>query len=109
MLERLFVYGTLAPGKRNHFMLEDIPGNWQPAALQGVLINEGWGALHDCPGIVPDETAAFVNGQLFSSHELNAHWDALDEFEGEDYSRKVVMVRIQDGSFVEASVYAVQV
>lgn len=90
-------------------MLEDISGSWQPAALQGVLMNEGWGALHDCPGVVPDETAGFVEGQLFSSEELGAHWQALDDFEGEDYTREVVMVRIQDGSSVEANVYAVRV
>ena len=31
MINRLFVYGTLAPGRANAHVLADIPGTWEPA------------------------------------------------------------------------------
>jgi len=40
-MERLFIYGTLAPGRPNHHVVEDIPGNWEEATLKGTLLNEG--------------------------------------------------------------------
>ncbi|MEO0354161.1 MAG: gamma-glutamylcyclotransferase family protein, partial [Cyanobacteria bacterium P01_A01_bin.3] len=54
-MERLFVYGTLAPGRVNHGMLEAIPGSWRAATLKGKLLAEGWGSELGCPGIIPSE------------------------------------------------------
>ena len=55
MTERLFIYGTLAPGRSNHHHMVDIPGDWQPATLRGRLYEEGWGAAAGYPAIVPGE------------------------------------------------------
>jgi len=44
MTERLFVYGTLAPGRPNEHILADVPGSWEPARVTGTLREEGWGA-----------------------------------------------------------------
>ena len=46
-----------------------------------------------------------VQGLVFSSEQLAAHWSRLDEFEGEGYERVLTKARLQDGSVVDAYVY----
>ncbi len=106
--EHLFIYGTLAPGKVNHYVIADIPGVWKKASLRGVLYNEGWGADLGCPGLVPDDNADPVNGHVFSSQELYVHWARLDEFEGSEYVRQKVRVNLENGDFIDAYVYAIK-
>ncbi len=103
---RLFVYGTLAPGRANHDVLADIAGDWQDATLRGRLLQEGWGARQGCPGIVPADDGDDVEGHLLSSAQLDRHWERLDAFEGEGYRRVSVSVRIAGGKQVDAYVYA---
>ncbi len=43
-MQRLFVYGTLAPGRANHKVLMNIPGSWETVTLRGTLLQDGWGA-----------------------------------------------------------------
>ena len=107
-IQRLFVYGTLAPGRANHEVLRDIPGTWRQASLRGRLYDEGWGAGMGCPGIVPDSNGESVEGYLLASEQLEAHWPRLDAFEGEGYRRRLVAVTIDGASEVEAWVYALQ-
>ena len=108
MVERLFVYGTLAPGRPNAHILADVPGTWEPASVIGTLIPEGWGAAAGYPGIVLGEQGDEVEGWLFSSESLAEHWVRLDEFEGEGYERVRTTVRLKDGARVEAFVYALR-
>ena len=105
---RLFVYGTLAPGQENHDVMQGIEGVWEPAEIQGTLIKEGWGAAHGCPGVIPDENSTAVAGFLFTSDELPLHWAMLDTFEGYDYRRMLVPVKMQSGKVVDACVYAIR-
>ena len=105
-MERLFVYGTLAPGRPNHRVLEDIPGNWDTAILKGKLLDEGWGSEQGFPGIVPSDEGEEVEGFVFSSDQLSKHWSMLDEYEGTGYQRKLVQVKIESGEVIEAYVYA---
>ncbi|RDZ28576.1 gamma-glutamylcyclotransferase family protein [Lysobacter silvisoli] len=105
MTDRLFVYGTLAPGRPNAHVLADVPGQWEPAQMRGRLLAEGWGAAAGYPGIVLDESAEPVDGLVFSSPELAAHWARLDEFEGEGYRRVPAVALLHDGRQVEAYVY----
>ncbi|HEY0661998.1 MAG TPA: gamma-glutamylcyclotransferase family protein [Lysobacter sp.] len=105
MTHRLFVYGTLAPGRSNEHVLADIPGEWQPAAVTGRLFEEGWGAAAGYPGIVLDEHGDEVHGFLFSSESLDQHWARLDEFEGEGYERVLALAKLPDGTTVEAYIY----
>ena len=58
MIDRLFVYGSLAPGKPNEHVLANVPGNWEPASVRGTLRQEGWGAAIGFPGITLEETIA---------------------------------------------------
>ena len=64
---RLFVYGTLAPGRSNAHVLADVPGEWEPATVTGTLLPEGWGAAAGYPGIILDAQGGRVAGFLFSS------------------------------------------
>lgn len=107
-MQRLFVYGTLAPGRANHGVLEGIPGSWEAATLKGTLLQEGWGAAMGCPGIVPDADGDEVGGFVFSSTHLAHHWPELDAFEGGGYQRVPVTVRVNGTHDVEAYVYALR-
>ena len=106
MTHRLFVYGTLAPGRSNAHMLADVPGQWEPATATGTLVADGWGAASGYPGIVLDEHGGSVTGFLFSSEALVDHWPRLDAFEGDGYVRLLTRVTRRDGSTVDAYVYA---
>ena len=105
MTHRLFVYGTLAPGRPNEHVLADVPGEWEPATVTGRLLQEGWGAAAGYPGIVLDGHGGEVKGFLFSSASLAEHWARLDEFEGEGYDRVLTSVKLPDGTAVEAYIY----
>ena len=105
MTHRLFVYGTLAPGRANAHILADVPGEWEPATVIGTLHSEGWGAAAGYPGIVFDEHGGEVEGLLFSSESLAEQWARLDEFEGEGYERVLTRAKRKDGTFVDAFIY----
>ncbi|MRB43437.1 gamma-glutamylcyclotransferase, partial [Bacillus thuringiensis] len=79
-MERLFVYGTLRPGQENAPILETIGGEWLPGWVHGTFYPRGWGAAADFPGIVLDKNGPRVDGYLFTSDKLAAHWPMLDEF-----------------------------
>ena len=108
IMERLFVYGTLAPSRPNHHILEGIEGSWQPATLRGRLLEEGWAADMGFPGLVLEEPGQDVKGFVFSSSRLSEHWPMLDDFEGEGYERVVATVRLDDRRQVEVFVYALR-
>ena len=105
VIERLFVYGTLGPGRPNEHVLDAIGGSWETATVTGTLRHEGWGAELGYPGIDLDEHGGEVEGFLFTSENLSGHWAVLDEFEGEAYERVLAKVKIKDGSIVDAYIY----
>ncbi|MDG1122548.1 MAG: gamma-glutamylcyclotransferase [Glaciecola sp.] len=105
-MEKLFVYGTLAPGKENHSVLKDIIGTWEMATLRGKLFNEGWGAELGCPGIIPSNEGEKVKGYVLTSKDLSKNWAMLDDYEGSGYSRVLVEVKLENGNKVKAFVYA---
>lgn len=103
--ERLAVYGTLAPGRPNHHHLAQLRGRWIPGSVRGTLFAEGWGAALGFPGIVLDPAAEAVSVQVFESTDLPAHWQRLDDFEGDGYVRVAVMVDTAEG-VLDAYIYA---
>ena len=105
MTDRLFVYGTLAPGRPNEHVLAVLSGRWEPASVRGMLLQEGWGAAIGYPGIVLKETGEQIEGLLFTSEELPRHWDRLDAFEGEGYERVLTTVTLANARTLEAFVY----
>src|SRR5437763_12951102 len=98
MTHRLFVYGTLAPGRPNAQFLAEIPGQWEPATVTGTLSQEGWGAAAGYPGIVLDKHGSEVQGFVFTAETLAELWARLDQFEGEGYERVLTSVNLKDGT-----------
>lgn len=104
---RLIVYGSLAPGKSNHGQMDGMTGTWTPGVVRGHFREAGWGASQGFPGLTPDPEGPEVQVLVFASADLPAHWDRLDEFEGEEYQRIVVEVMI-GGVPTPANIYAVE-
>ena len=104
--EKLFVYGTLGPGRPNEHILSAIGGSWETATVTGILRAEGWGAEMGYPGIDLGDHGDEVEGFLFTSENLSAHWESLDAFEGNAYRRVSVEAKLKDGDIVDAYIYA---
>ena len=107
IMNRLFVYGTLAPGKQNHDVLSEFAGEWEQATVTGTLVNEGWGSGHGCPGLIPSSEGSEIQGYLFTSSDLPENWEMLDTFEGADYKRELITVKLSGGEKVESYVYSI--
>jgi gamma-glutamylcyclotransferase (GGCT)/AIG2-like uncharacterized protein YtfP len=105
MHERLFVYGTLAPGRSNAHMLSHLPGSWQRATIRGHLVHAGWGAEQGYPAVVIDASGTAVEGFVLYSDALGPEWKRLDEFEGDQYQRVASQAQLEDGQVVEVYVY----
>ena len=108
MKQRLFVYGTLAPGRPNEHVLAPLGGTWQPAFVRGRLHAQGWGAALGYPGLIPDDQGEEIRGFLFTADDLATFWPTLDAFEGEQYARVLLDVHIDDGSVAPAYVYVLR-
>ena len=108
MLQRLFVYGTLAPGRANEHVLSDIAGTWSKGSVRGQLLQEGWGAERGYPGIVVDPAAELVHGFVLASDALTNEWERLDDFEGAEYERVVAEVELEGGQVVPAFLYQIK-
>jgi gamma-glutamylcyclotransferase (GGCT)/AIG2-like uncharacterized protein YtfP len=104
---RLAVYGSLAPGQKNHNQLAGLEGEWQAGVVRGRLVESGWGAAEGYPGLIPDPYGPEVHVQLFFSDDLPAHWARLDAFEGEEYERIAVEVDLGTHSVI-AQIYALK-
>lgn len=74
MIEKLFVYGTLCPGRPNEHVLDAIGGSWEIATVSGTLREEGWGAEMGYPGIDLDEHGGEIEGFLFTSENISGQW-----------------------------------
>ncbi len=105
MIERLFVYGTLAPGRPNEHVLSAIGGSWDAASVTGSLRHEGWGATMGYPGIDLDEHGDEVQGFLFTSEKLSDHWAMLDAFEGKSYERVLTVAKLRGNRTVDTYIY----
>ena len=101
---RLATYGTLAPGRKNHGQLSDVPGRWLVGHVRGSLVEAGWGAKFGYPGLILDPDGASVEVFVFESEALLHHWDRLDAFEGAGYRRIAVDVSTAEG-VLPASIY----
>jgi gamma-glutamylcyclotransferase (GGCT)/AIG2-like uncharacterized protein YtfP len=102
---RLATYGTLAPGRPNAHLLDELSGTWTRGSIRGHLHERGWGAADGYPGIVLDDSGPEVGVHVFVSRDLPAHWQRLDEFEGSGYRRVPVSVSGDTGEMA-AYVYA---
>jgi gamma-glutamylcyclotransferase (GGCT)/AIG2-like uncharacterized protein YtfP len=105
-MERLFVYGTL----RRVILM---PIFWTTLAENGCRLCAGsvlrtrLGSGGGFSGIIVDNNGPRVDGYLFLSADLSAHWPMLDAFE-EGYDRVAVDVTTEDGQRVTAWIYQLQ-
>ena len=104
-LQRLFVYGTLAPGEVNAHVLEALVGEWQGASVRGSLHPQGWGQTHGFPALRLNAGAAALSGLVFQSADLPANWARLDEFEGSAYQRVETDALLTDGTLCNTCIY----
>ena len=96
---KLVVYGSLAPGGANAFLLEGLEGEWYPCRIRGHMGRfRGFRSFrHDPQG--PEHSA-----WLLESADLPRILPDLDDFEGEEYARVVIPARVS-GREVMAQIY----
>jgi gamma-glutamylcyclotransferase (GGCT)/AIG2-like uncharacterized protein YtfP len=79
-MNALFVYGTLRPGHSNAHILKTSAANGWPVSFRHVLRTR-LGRRGGLPGNCAPPDGPRVEGYLFISDNLAAHWQMLDEFE----------------------------
>jgi hypothetical protein len=97
---RLIVYGSLAPGGVNAFMLAGLVGGGDPCRIRGRM-----GAYLGFKSFRYDPQGREHPAWLFSSADLPRIIPELDDFEGEAYERRIIPARVS-GRWVMAQVYA---
>ncbi|HEY7160560.1 MAG TPA: gamma-glutamylcyclotransferase family protein [Acidobacteriota bacterium] len=103
----LVVYGTLAPGRVNHNIVEHIVGTWRDDVyVEGEFVNSGWAVEFGYPMIRWVACGSQVSSYLLTSEMLPAYWRALDRFEGSEYCRILIPVFDQQGFVTVANIYA---
>jgi gamma-glutamylcyclotransferase (GGCT)/AIG2-like uncharacterized protein YtfP len=90
--ERLAVYGSLAPGRQNHHIVQPLGGTWTPGIVEGDLAVFGWGAAIGYPALTLRPGGPAVSVQVLASPGLPTAWADLDAFEGAEYRRVLVPV-----------------
>ncbi len=88
---RLIVYGSLAPGGPNAFLLAALEGEWHQCVIHGHMGRyRGFKSFrHDPQG--PEHRA-----WLLESPALPQIYAELDDFEGEEYQRILISARVAD-------------
>ncbi|MFQ5571081.1 MAG: hypothetical protein ACE5G0_15485, partial [Rhodothermales bacterium] len=104
----LAVYGSLAPGESNHYVIADLPGTWFEGFVQGDFYDQGWGTRIGFPAIRWNPRADMIPIALFVSESLVHDWGRIDAFEGYEYQRILVPVIDQAGFFSVANMYEVR-
>ncbi len=88
---KLVVYGTLAPGEPNHFILEPPSGKWKDCQINGKIETQD-----DFPFFKWSPSSPKIQVKLFKSESLPKKWQELDQFEGSHYRRHMVPVFVED-------------
>jgi hypothetical protein len=96
---KLIVYGSLAPGGTNAFMLAGLVGEWHPCLIRGHM-----GAYRSFKSFRYDPHGPEHSAWLLSSDDLPRIILDLDDFEGDEYERIIIPARVNDG-WVMAQVY----
>ena len=101
----LAVYGSLAPGESNHWVVSRIAGDWVGGTIQGYTFDLTWGPTEGYEGFVPDLEGPDVAVAVLVSNQLDHRWREIDDFEGVGYERRLLPVRLDDGRTIDAHVY----
>jgi gamma-glutamylcyclotransferase (GGCT)/AIG2-like uncharacterized protein YtfP len=92
---RLAAYGTLRPGESNYHVVEMINGIWHDGTVTGILNTEG-----RYPTFKYSANGPEVSVKVLVSDELPEHWQRIDEFEGNSYTRQEVPVKVNGESWM---------
>lgn len=96
---RLIVYGSLAPGEANHFLLAGLEGEWYRCQIRGHM-----GRYRGFKSFRYDPQGHDHPAWLLESTELPRMVTDLDDFEGEEYQRITIPAQV-DGRLIIAQVY----
>ncbi len=96
---KLIVYGSLAPGEANHFLLAGLTGVWRRCHIRGRL-----GHYRGFKSFRYDPRGPEHQAWLLESAELPRLIPDLDDFEGEEYERIIIPAQVT-GRWVLAQVY----
>jgi len=103
-MEYLFVYGTLLKQFNNEVMqgLNNSLAFVSHGELQGTLVDLG-----EYPAFI-EGTTGLIKGEVYRIADTNKVFEVLDEYEGEEYSRKQQWVRIDTEEKIRCWVYVYQ-
>jgi gamma-glutamylcyclotransferase (GGCT)/AIG2-like uncharacterized protein YtfP len=90
--QQLAVYGSLAPGRQNHHIVEPFGGAWTEAVVEGDLVTYGWGAAIGFRALTLRPGGPAVAVHVLTSAALPRAWSDLDAFEGAEYRRMLAPV-----------------
>jgi gamma-glutamylcyclotransferase (GGCT)/AIG2-like uncharacterized protein YtfP len=96
---KLIVYGSLAPGEANHFLLTGLAGEWCRCHIRGYL-----GQFRGFKSFRYDPQGPEHLAWLLGSAELPQVISELDDFEGEEYERIIIPAKLGE-QWVMAQVY----
>lgn len=105
----LIIYGSLAPNRSNHAVVQPIRGKWIKGIVRGKRKNKGWGAELGFFGFThaPKEEQEQIEAFVLMSDELVANWSRLDAFEGHEYRRILARYELENGETGVGFIYAV--
>ena len=102
------IYGSLAPGRPNHEVVESIHGDWLDGVVRGTLHEAGWGSAEGYRGMTWLPNGDRIPVKVLRSEALADHWQRLDDFEGSGYRRILIPVDTDSGGFLVANIYEVR-
>ena len=88
--ERLIVYGTLVPGGQYHHLLADLEATWEECTIRGRL-----GAYRGYPTFKWNPAGEPHPAWLVTSPWLPVKFRELDDFEGKDYTRRLIPAEVE--------------
>ena len=102
VLARMFVYGTLRRGERAWCQIEPYAAASELARCRGTMVAFAAGY----PGLQLEGDAVII-GELITMHDVPAALAWLDEYEGDEFTRREIDVETDAGP-VRAWVYAIE-
>jgi gamma-glutamylcyclotransferase (GGCT)/AIG2-like uncharacterized protein YtfP len=96
---KLIVYGSLAPGEANHFLLAGLMGEWHRCLIRGHM-----GHYRGFKSFSYDHKGPEHPAWLLESPELPQVIPDLDNFEGEEYERILIPAQVE-ARWVMAQIY----
>jgi hypothetical protein len=96
---RLILYGSLAPGGSNAFMLAGLSGEWYRCTIRGQM-----GRYRGFKSFRYDPQGPEQAAWLLESAELPRLLPDLDDFEGDEYERNLIPAEV-NGRSIKAQIY----